>query len=97
MKVIPRTIFVGTDLFYSQEYVDEIVKLANDYYDIIHKIKLNCELSIYSINEKLILDKICPFIQDGKVIKNRFQEVRLKAIKSKCNEILKIIEGVDKE
>ena len=41
-----RTIFIGTDLYYSQEYVDELVKVANEYYDIIYKIKENCNWSI---------------------------------------------------
>ena len=91
-----RTIFVGTDLYYSQEFVDEIVKTANDYYDIIHKIKENCIWSIYSINEILSLNKICPFTKDGKIFRNRYQEVRLKAFKTKCKEILKIIESEDK-
>lgn len=86
-----RTIFVGNNIYFSEEYVDEIKKLAQDYYDIIHEIELNCKCSIYAINEKLILDKVCPFTKDGKVVMNRYQEVRLKAIKSKCNEILKII------
>lgn len=98
MKVIPKTIFVGSDLYYSQEYVDEIVKLTNEYYDIIHKIKLNCKASIYSINEILTLNKICPFTKDGKILRNRYQEVRLKAFRTKCKEILNIIESEgDKE
>lgn len=98
MKVIPRTIFVGTDLYYNQEYVDEIVKLTNEYYDIIHKIKLNCKCSIYSVNEVLTLNKICPFTKNGKILRNKYQEVRLKAFRTKCKEILNIIEsGGDKE
>lgn len=92
MEVKPRTIFVGTDLYYSQEYVDEIVKISNDYYDIIHKIKENCILSIYSINNILTLNKIAPFTKGGKILRNRYQEVRLKAFRSKCKEILKLIE-----
>lgn len=88
-----RTIFIGTDLYYSQEYVDELVKVANEYYDIIYKIKVNCNLSIYSINEYLTINKICPFTKDGKIIRNRYQEVRLKAIRTKCKEILKLIES----
>ena len=87
-----RTIFVGTDLYYSQEYVDDIVKLANDYYDIINKIELNCKCSIYSVNEILTLNKICSFRKDGKILRNRYQEVRLKAFRTKCKEILKLIE-----
>lgn len=98
MKVIPRTIFVGTELYYSQEYVDEIVKVSNEYYDIIHKIKENCRWSIYSINEILTLNKICPFTKDGKILRNKYQEVRLKAFRTKCKEILNIIESEgDKE
>lgn len=92
-----RTIFIGTEIYYSQEYVDDIVKLANDYYDIIHKIEENCKLSIYSINEILTLNKVCPFTKDGKLLRNRYQEVRLKAFRTKCNEILKIIREGDKE
>lgn len=92
-----RTIFVGTDIYYSEEYVDEIKKLAQDYYDIIHEIELNCKFSIYAINEKLTLDKVCPFTKDGKIMRNRYQEVRLKAIKSKCNKILKIIKESNKQ
>lgn len=93
MKVIPRTIFVGTDLYYSQEYVDEIVKVSNEYYNIIHKIKENCRWSIYSINEILTLNKICPFTKDGKILRNEYQEVRLKAFRTKCKEILKLIDN----
>ena len=97
-KKVNRTIFVGPDIYYSQEYVDKIVKSANDYYDIIHKIKENCIWSIYSINNILTLNKICPFTKDGKILRNRYQEVRLKAFKSKCKEILKLIEeSEDKE
>ena len=92
-----RTIFIGTDLYYSQEYVDELVKVANEYYDIIYKIKENCNWSIYSINNILTLNKICRFTKDGKIIRNRYQEVRLKAFRTKCKEILKLIESGDKE
>ena len=71
-----KVIFNGIDPYYSQEYVDELVKVANEYYDIIYKIKENCEWSIYSINNILTLNKICPFTKDGKILRNRYQEVR---------------------
>lgn len=41
-----RTMFIGIDLYYSQEYVDEIVKIANKYHDIIYKIEENCNEEI---------------------------------------------------
>ena len=94
MKVKPRTVFIGTDLYYSQEYVDEIVKLANDCYDIIHKIEQNCKWSIYSINDILNFEKITHFDKQGRCTnRNRYQIERLKAYRTKCNEILKIIRG----
>ena len=92
-----RTIFVGTDLYYSKEYVDDIVKLANEYYDKLDKIKTNCRWSIYSINEILTLNRICPIKKDGKILRNRYQEVRLKAFRTKCKEILDIIENESEE
>lgn len=91
-----RTIFVGTDLFYSQEYVDEIVKIANDYYAIINEIELHCLNSIYSINDILNTEKITHFTKEGICTnRNRYQIERLRAYRTKSKEILKLIRTLE--
>ena len=78
-----------SQLVMNNVYCHKEIKRLNN---IIDKIEENCKWSIYSINEILTLNKICPFTKDGKILRNSYQEVRLKAFRSKCKEILKLIE-----
>ena len=65
---------------------------------IVNKIWLHCDSSIYSINDILSIEKITHFNKEGRCTnRNRYQIVRLKAYKTKCKEILKLIESERKE
>ena len=80
--------------------MDNILIDEDYYYKLLHKentlskIELNLKCAIYSIDRKIEEDKIFKYNINGTEIicRNKFQQIRLKGIRSKCKELLKIIE-----
>ena len=55
----------------------------------------NLTISINAINKKLIEDKKIK-VKDGRLLNmNGYQKVRLKAIRTKCKELLNFIERIN--
>lgn len=81
-------------------YENEIKLLRqenNKQYEILSNLNFRLKCSIYSINEKLVMDKYFKCKKDGKEYRelNNIQRQRLKAYRTKCKEILKLINESD--
>lgn len=73
--------------------MEENIKLRELLNDIIN----NLTISINAINKKLIEDKEIK-MKKGRILNmNGFQKVRLKAIRTKCKELLNFIEEINDE
>ena len=75
------------------------IRLARKVYkleNIIKEVRDNLENSIKSINEKLKNNKEPFEVIDGKIqYINDYRVVRLKAFRTKCKELLEILDKVD--
>ena len=74
----------------------KILKQENNrQFGILSDLNFRLKCSIYSINEKLAMDKYLKWTKDGKEYRelNNIQIERLKAYRTKCKEILNIIGG----
>lgn len=74
----------------------KILKQENNrQFGILSDLNFRLKCSIYSINEKLAMDKYLKLTKDGKEYRelNNIQIERLKAYRTKCKEILNIIGG----
>lgn len=61
---------------------------------VVNRIQLHCISAIYGINDILKTEKITHFNKEGRCTnRNRYQIERLKAYRTKCKEILKLIEN----
>lgn len=75
------------------DIMEENIKLRELLNDIIN----NLTISINSINKKLIEDKKIK-VKEGRLLNmNGYQKVRLKAIRTKCKELLNFIERINDE
>ena len=73
---------------------DELLKENKKQKEVIDKMRRNLENSVESINQKILDDKQIK-VKDGRVLNmNDYQLVRLKAFKTKCSELLNILNEV---
>lgn len=60
----------------------------------VNRVQLHCISAIYGINDILNTEKITHFNKEGRCTnRNRYQIERLKAYRTKCKEMLKLIEN----
>lgn len=94
-KNIIRTYEIETNQLYQD--IANLEQENQQLKDRINKATNNLECSIKSINDKLSDKEIR--VVDGKVINpiNDYRIVRLKGIRTKCKEILRILKGEENE
>ena len=88
LKSNNRTEFVGSNLYYSQEFVDDLYRKINTLDNILSKTKENIVLKINGYKEYI---KYCLLISNIKT--QRFEILSLKHRIAELEAILEMLEG----
>lgn len=79
--------------FYTREELEKILDEIERLHSIIKEVRNNLENSIKSVNEKLKSNKEPFEVIDGRIqYINDYRVVRLKAFRTKCKELLEILD-----